>query len=112
MKKTFTKIINGAFYAEADYGCKQKPIDELIDFLEEAKKYGATHMNFSGSCDDGSCDSIEIQPIMQYLETEAQEADREAKEKANLENIERRRDENEKMEYERLKQKFETSNRK
>ena len=48
------------------YNDKRADINELIDFLNEAKKQGATFIEFSGQAEYDSCSSLEevrLQPV-------------------------------------------------
>lgn len=100
--------VGAAAYFDADYLQKGTEISELTEFLNDASKDGATHIEWRASADsDGSSEGVEIQPFYKQVESDAEfevrkdrmEALRKAQADAAIE-----RDRNL---YEALKQKFE-----
>lgn len=65
-------------------GCfteEHERIDVLIEWLQNMKQEGATHIHISGSKDyEGAIDEIELQAFMEYTETLEQEKERKKEE--------------------------------
>ncbi len=84
------------------------PIDEVLEWLNTAKKDGATHIKWNARTDyDGQSESVEAQAIKEEEETDTQYYIR--KEEAMLKERERQKkvEEAERKTYQQLKNKFE-----
>lgn len=94
---------------EIDKSCGMKPfcIDELQDFLSKAKNNGATHINITGSCWDGTLDDVDIETVKVFTESDEDYAKRLAEAESRIlaeANVKKAR---EKALYEELKLKYE-----
>ena len=91
------------------YNDNKADINELIDFLNEAKKQGATFIEFSGRAEYDSCSSLEevrLQPVMVKEESDYDynkrlEKDSESKKQALI-----MKEKMERQEFERLRKKY------
>ncbi len=82
-------------------------IDGLLEWLNEMKSQGATHINWMARVDrDGDSSEVEAQAYLEYEESEEECLARETKERENREKVLAAQVRLERMEYERLKQKF------
>lgn len=94
-------------------------IGPLIEFLQEAVKEGATHVDFGGSQSEGgyegshSVSSVQITTQAVRVETDEEFKTRKEQEQAKAQKeqelAQARREQSDKEQYERLKKKFEGS---
>lgn len=95
------------FDADA-YTRTHTPIDEVIEWLKEAKTQGATHIDWGGSTDyDGIVDEVNAQAFYEYIESDEDLLARIEKEKQDNEKKEKNKIEAEIRQYEKLKEKYE-----
>lgn len=107
-RKIIEKTIGEILEIDTDRSCGEKPfcIDELQDFLSKAKTNGATHINITGSCWDGTLDDVDIETIKVFTESDEDytkrlaEAESRRLAKANVEKAK------EKALYDKLKLKY------
>ena len=95
---------------DTDYDCGDSPIkiDELIDFLIDAKHAEATHVKLVGYAFDSDVNSVYVEPVKVELESDSDynkrvKADEDKKISAEKDFIEK-----EKALYESLKVKYES----
>ena len=71
-RKIIEKTIGESLEIDTDRICGAKPfcIDVLQDFLNEAKNNGATHINITGSCWDGTLGDIDIETVKVFTESD------------------------------------------
>ena len=82
-------------------------IDEVLQWLNEAKEQGATHIDWCARAYEGDSNEVEGQAYLEYKETDEDCLAREAKEKEQREKKAAEQLQYEKRQYELLKQKFE-----
>ncbi len=93
------------------YSNDHTPIDELLQWLNEVKAKGATHIDWKAVTDhDGYSDTVEGTAFFEREETDEEGAAREAKLKEITDKRSADLLKQEKEQYERLKKKFETGN--
>lgn len=88
---------------DASYSAEHTPIDELIQYLKEAKESGATLLDWYASSSDGDSDYVQVQPFCEREETDEEVALR-LKNESDIEAVFLA---NEKQKYLLLKAKFE-----
>ncbi|MES2395855.1 MAG: hypothetical protein V4549_07625 [Bacteroidota bacterium] len=106
-KKIIKKNIGGKLEIDMDYPRRNIPISELTDFLELAKKDGATHIEVTGSAWSGSVDSVTLWRIREELESDEDLQKRVDKENQHKQLDKERRLREDLDLYNKLKQKFE-----
>jgi hypothetical protein len=105
-RKTFETTVGQSLKIYTDYYAKAFSIDELQNFLTEAKEKGATHFTISGNCYESGLDDIDIQPVNIRTETDEEYSERVAeKERKRLAEVNLKKAE-EKALYEKLKLKY------
>jgi len=82
-------------------------IDEVLQWLNEAKEQGATHIDWYARVFNGDSIEVEGQAYFEYEETDEECLAREAKEKERREKKAAEKLQYEKRQYELFKQKFE-----
>ena len=107
-RKIIETPIGESLEIDTDYSCGAKPfcIEELQNFLNKVKDNGATHINITGSCWDGSLDDIDIEAVKVVNESDEDFAKRIADAKTAQEQRETQREREEKALYNRLKLKY------
>jgi hypothetical protein len=85
-------------------------IQDIIEWLVEMKEEGASHVKFEGDVFDGECEDIEIKAVKAREETDAEYYNRIQRELASSEAQRNKQEQKEKLEYERLKAKYEQNN--
>lgn len=90
---------------EYEYAVK---ISDLIEWLEKAVKLGATHLDLCANSDyDGGCDDVDFDAVKYEPETDEEFKARELKLMQKYQEIKENKELNERVEYVRLKKKFE-----
>ncbi len=88
---------------DAQYNAKPRSIDELIDWLNNAKSNGATLLIYKGDSYDGESESVSISAVYHRLETDEEEAKRESELKQKEEQRLKDHKERDYQQYLRLK---------
>lgn len=107
-QKVITKIGEEKEFS-SEYTDDHIPIDEVIKWLQVAKKEGATHIEWGGQCYDGDSypSKVSAQPTYEREETDEEYNNRIAQETQHTQQQEARKLTEQRKQYELLKEKFE-----
>jgi hypothetical protein len=69
-KKIFEKVTGKSIEIDTGYSSGSFCVDKLQKFLTKAKSKGCTHLDITGECWDGWLDSITIEPVKVFIESD------------------------------------------
>jgi len=106
---TTTTDIGKDLDIDTDYGCSDMPtdIDEIINFLNEAKNQGATHVKLWGSAYNDEISDVYFTPVSVELESDVNYDRRVLEDKLQKESAKNREVLREKELLKKLKDKYE-----
>lgn len=109
MKKRITikRIGEKKQFNASSYDNETTVIDEVLKWLVESKKKGATHIEWYARCDSGgSSEEVEARAYYYHIETDEEFEVRESQEREDQEKMYALKLKKEKELYEKLRQKF------
>ena len=69
-KKIFEKSTGKSIDIDTNYNSSSFCVNKLQKFLRKAKTEGCTHLDITGECWDGCLDSITIEPVKVFTESD------------------------------------------